>query len=85
MFLVLRVFLLQYFPAVLYHVVVPVLGLQHEQDLLQVLEVDLLRTLSGTQHGDDAFSDVGQICLLTFLHGRRAARVSGCRKRRGRA
>lgn len=54
----------------LHHVVVLVFGLQHEQDLLQVLQVDVLRTLGGTQHADDAFGDVGQVGSLRLLHGR---------------
>lgn len=52
-----------------------VFGLQHDQDLLQVVQIDLLRTVGGAHHGDDAFSDVGQIGSLRFLH------VSGCRKK----
>lgn len=51
--------------------VVFVFGLQHGQDVLQVLQIDMLRTLGGTQHADDAFSDVGQIGSLRLLHGPR--------------
>lgn len=58
----------------LHHVVVFVFGLQHEQDLLQVLQVDVLRTLGGTQHADDAFGDVGQVGSLRLLHGRGAGK-----------
>lgn len=53
----------------LHHEVVLVFGLQHDQDVLQVLQVDVLRTLGGTQHADDAFSDVGQVGFLRLLHG----------------
>lgn len=49
--------------------VVFMFGLQHGQDVLQVLQVDMLRTLGGTQHADDAFSDVGQVSSLRLLHG----------------
>lgn len=49
--------------------VVFVFGLQHGQDVLQVLQVDMFRTLGGTQHADDAFSDVGQVGSLRLLHG----------------
>lgn len=50
-----------------HHVVVSVLGLQHGNDLQQVLQVDLVGTLSGADYGDDAFSGVRQIDSL-FLH-----------------
>lgn len=58
----------------LHHVVVFVFGLQHDQDLLQVVKVDVLRTLGGTRHADDAFSDVGQVGSLRLLHGPRAGK-----------
>lgn len=51
-----------------HHVVVSVLGLQHKNDLMQVSPIDLLRTFSGAVYSYDAFSDVGQIELLQFLH-----------------
>ena len=47
---------------------VSVLGPQHENNLLQVLQVDLFWTLRRAPYGDDAFSDVGQIDSLRFLH-----------------
>lgn len=67
----------------LHHEVVLVFGLQQDQDLLQVLQVDVLGTLGGTQHADDALGDVGQVGSPRFLHGRRAAQqdpADGCRR-----
>lgn len=61
-------------PQMLHHEVVFVFGLQHDQDLLQVLQVDVLGTLGGTQHADDALGDVGQVGSLRFLHGPRAGK-----------
>lgn len=51
-----------------HHVVVPVLGLQHENDLLQALCVAGFGTLGRAEYGDDALSDVGEINLLQFRH-----------------
>lgn len=51
-----------------HHVVVPVLCLQHENDLLQALCVAGLRTVGRTEDGDDALSDVGEINVLQFGH-----------------
>lgn len=51
-----------------HHVVVSVLGLQHDNNLLQVLQVSLVRTFRRAEDGDDAFSDVGQIDSLCFFH-----------------
>lgn len=51
-----------------HHVVVPVLWLEHEDDLLQALCVAGFRTLGWTEYGDDALSDVGEINLLQFGH-----------------
>lgn len=50
------------------HVVVSMLGLQHENNLLQVLQVDLLWTSGRAEDGDDAFGDVRQIYSQLFLH-----------------
>lgn len=52
-----------------HHVVVPVLGLQHEDDLLQALCVAGLRAVDRTEYGDDALGDVGEINLLQLGHG----------------
>lgn len=51
-----------------HHVVFPVLRLQHENDLLQVLCVAGFRTVAWTEYGDDALGDVGEINLLQFGH-----------------
>lgn len=59
-----------------HHVVVSMLGLQQEKNLTQVLQVDVLGTFKGTEYGDDAFSDVGQIDSLRLFHDRCQSR--GC-------
>lgn len=51
-----------------HHVVVSMLGLQHRNDLLQVLQVRVLRTPGRTEDADDALRDVRQIHLTLFLH-----------------
>lgn len=43
-------------------------GLQHENNLLQALQVELIWIFRRAEYGDDAFSDVGQINPLWFLH-----------------
>lgn len=42
--------------------------LQHDNKLLQVLQVGLLCAFEGAENGDDALSDVGQIDSSWFLH-----------------
>lgn len=44
------------------------LGLQHGNDLLQVVKVNILWKPTRTEYGDDALGDVGQVDLTSFFH-----------------
>lgn len=49
-------------------VVVCMFRLEHPRDVLQVVQVDLLRARPGEGHGDDALRHVGKVKFISLLH-----------------
>lgn len=51
-----------------YQIVIGVFRLEHARDILQIVQIGLLRAGLREGHGDDALCHIGQVEFVAFLH-----------------